>query len=143
MTEDNKTIPFPAEEKDKAVESPWLFRFWRIAVARKTKNGNPAVRWASGYVALSDRVFWKHKIKPGDVVQIRAKWDDNYTGVYAYVEKVFLENADLTTCQPAKGGAQMLRMRNIPVGALMRVGKAPAKIGANRRRNPNKMLGKK
>lgn len=123
------------QEPELSEENPWALKIWRIAIAKKFK-GEPAVQWADGYVKLSDRVFWKHQIKVGDIVQIRSGWNENATGVFGEVEEIILETAKLAVPVPDGGGSKILKMKNVPAGALMRIGKAKASITGNVRRNP-------
>lgn len=120
-------------------QSPWLMRFWRIGISRKPKDGSPALAWATGYVRISDRVFWQTLISKGDIVQIRSGWNANATGCYAQVDRVILESAELSVPAPSEGGSVVLKMKNVPVGALMRVGKGPASLHGTFRRNPKKL----
>jgi len=142
MSTDKSNTPSPdsnGTSKD-SPQSPWKFRIWRIAIARKGKEGNPVIRWASGYVKLSDRIFWEHRIRKGDVIQIRKGWDTRYEFVFGVVDAIFLENLDIRLALPAKNGTQMIKMRNVPAGAVSRVGKCPMLFKANRRRNPEKVI---
>ncbi len=137
MSKEEQPIKFPNQKLPDQIEevSPWLIKVGRIAIARKIK-GQPSVMWANGFVKLSDRVFWAHNIKKGDVVQIRAGWNNNATGIFAQVEEVILESAKLSVPVPEGGGSKILKMKNVPVGALIRIGKAQAKLSANVLRNP-------
>lgn len=146
MNKDQEPIPFPADDSNgtskHSPQSPWLFHLGPYYFAKKTKNGNPSVIAATGFVQLSERVFFKHKIRKGDIVQIRSGWDDAYKACFAEVDKIFLENLDLKMPAPAKGGTVIIKLRNVPAGAVIRVGKSPTNIKGTRRRNPRKMLAK-
>ena len=64
----DKPVQFPNQKaavqaaEAKTAKSPWLLKIGRLAIAKSTK-GNPAVMWANGYVKISPRIFWAHKIK--------------------------------------------------------------------------------
>jgi len=140
MKKSNKTqtVDHNGLSKD-SPQTPWKFRIWRFAIARLNKEGSPVIQWATGFVKLSNRIFWEHRIKKGDVVQIRKGWDNRYAYTFAVVDAVFLENLDLRSPQPHKDGTQMIVARNVPAGAVSRVGKCPILFKGTRRRNPKKM----
>lgn len=119
--------------------SPWLLRFWRIGIAKRPKGGTPALAWATGYVRITNRIFWQHRIRKGDIVQIRGGWNANLTGCFGHVDRLILESIDLSVPAPAEDGSVVLKVNNVPAGALMRVGKGPASFHGQQRRNPRKL----
>lgn len=148
---DNEPVPFttdcpPPEDESNGTskrspkaKSPWLFHIGPIYIARKEAS-KIRLLVAPGFQRLSDRVFIRHYIEKGDIVQIREGHNDTVTGCFAEVEGVWLESVDIRFPCPANPKPVVIRRKKVHISHLIKIGKGKAHVKGTARRNVSKLL---